>query len=187
MRARGAAGRLAAVNAPAGSGPDDSPLTHVDPRGRASMVDVSAKAATSRRAVAHAEIHLDAATRDLLLAGALPKGEALAVARVAGIQAAKDTARLIPLCHPLPLSHVAVEFEPVGTDTLRVVVAAATVGPTGVEMEAMTGAAVAALTVYDMVKARCRGARVAELRLVHKSGGKSGTWDAPSLPAGGAP
>jgi cyclic pyranopterin phosphate synthase len=189
MRARHGAGRLGPVSAPPGPAPhpDDVPLTHVDARGRANMVDVSAKAATARRAIAHAEIHLDAATRDLLLAGALPKGEALAVARVAGIQAAKETARLIPLCHPLPLSHVAIAFEPVGAHALRVVVEAATTAPTGVEMEAMTGAAVAALTVYDMVKARCRGARITEVRLVHKSGGKSGTWNAEPRPAGSAP
>jgi cyclic pyranopterin phosphate synthase len=161
----------------ANQGSGDS-LTHVDGRGRANMVDVSGKAATARRAVAHAEVHLDAATRDLLFTGALPKGEALAVARVAGIQAAKDTARLIPLCHPLPLAHVAVDFEPLGPDAVRVVVETATVAATGVEMEALTGAAVAALTVYDMVKARCRAARIAEVRLVHKSGGRSGTWDA---------
>lgn len=149
------------------------------------MVDVSGKAATARRAIAHAEIRLDATTRDLLFAGQLPKGEALAVARVAGIQAAKDTSRLIPLCHPLPLSHVAIDFAPVGGDLVRVVVETATVAGTGVEMEAMTGAAVAALTIYDMVKARCRSACVEQVRLVHKSGGKSGTWNAPGAPVGG--
>jgi cyclic pyranopterin phosphate synthase len=170
------------VNGPAPAGGDE-PLTHVDARGRLNMVDVSQKPATARRAIAHAVVHLDAPTRALLLAGELPKGEALAVARVAGIQAAKDTARLLPLCHPLPLSHVAVDFEPLGEDALRIVVQAATVAPTGVEMEALTGAAVAALAVYDMVKGRCRGARIADVRLVHKSGGRSGTWQA--APAGG--
>src|SRR5678815_5079713 len=125
-----------------------------------------------------AEVRLDAATRDLLFAGQLPKGEAMLVARVAGIQAAKDTSRLIPLCHALPLPHVSVDFPPVGTDVVRIVVEAATVAGTGVEMEAMAGAAVAALTVYDMVKARCRGASIERLRLVHKSGGKSGAWNA---------
>lgn len=143
------------------------------------MVDVSQKPATARRAVAHATIRLDAATRSLLFAGQLPKGEALGTARIAGIQAAKDTARLIPLCHPLPLSHVAVEFEPDGDDGVRIRAEAATVAGTGVEMEAMTAACVAALTVYDMVKARCRGACIEAVRLVHKSGGKSGVWHAP--------
>lgn len=156
-------------------------LTHVDGRGRANMVDVGAKPATSRRAVAEAIVRLDAATRAVLFAGQLPKGEALAVARVAGIQAAKDTARLIPLCHPLPLARVAVDFAPHGDDAVRVTCEASTVGPTGVEMEAMTGAAVAGLTIYDMVKARCRDAVVSSLRLVHKSGGKSGVFDAPPL------
>ncbi len=146
------------------------------------MVDVSGKLPTARRAVAHAEVRLDAPTRDLLFAGQLPKGEALAVARVAGIQAAKDTARLIPLCHPLPLSHVAIEFAPLAADGVRIVAEAATVAGTGVEMEALTAATVAALTVYDMVKARCRGATIERVRLVHKSGGKSGTWDAPEAP-----
>jgi cyclic pyranopterin monophosphate synthase len=162
-------------------------LTHVDARGRAQMVDVSAKPATARRAVAEAFVHLDAATRDLLLLGRLPKGEALAVARIAGIQAAKDTARLVPLCHPLPLSHVAVEFAAEGTERVRIVAETATVAGTGVEMEAMTAAMVAALTVYDMVKARCRGAVIENVRLLHKSGGKSGTWNAPGHVPEGAP
>lgn len=165
---------------PAGPLPDDHGLTHLDAAGRANMVDVSGKPATARRAIARADLALDAATRELLLTGKLPKGEALAVARVAGIQAAKDTARLIPLCHPLPLARVAVSFAPLGEAGVRIEVEAVTVGPTGVEMEAMTGAAVAALTLYDMVKARCRGASVRAVRLVHKSGGKSGTWDAPA-------
>lgn len=166
------------------SEPDAPPpdgLTHVDGRGQANMVDVGAKPATARRAVAEAIVRLDAATRELLFTGQLPKGEALAVARVAGIQAAKDTSRLIPLCHPLALARVAVDFAPFGGDAVRVTCETATVGPTGVEMEAMTGAAVAALTIYDMVKARCRAAVVASLRLVHKSGGKSGAFDAPPL------
>lgn len=144
------------------------------------MVDVAGKPATRRAAVARAIVRLDHATRELLLAGQLPKGEALAVARVAGIQAAKDTARLIPLCHSLPLDHVGVEFAPHGEDAIAITATAATTGPTGVEMEAMVAASLAALTVYDMVKARCRGAVVEDLRLLHKSGGKSGTWDAPA-------
>lgn len=160
-----------------------SGLTHVDARGRANMVDVGGKPATERRAVAEALVRLDAGTRKLLLAGRLPKGEALAVARVAGIQGAKATASLIPLCHALPLSVVTVDFLPVGAAAVRVRCTAATVAGTGVEMEALTGAAVAALTIYDMVKARCRSAVVADLRLVHKSGGKSGRFDAPAARA----
>jgi len=153
-------------------------LSHLDPSGRASMVDVSQKPATVRVARARALVRLDAATRDLVVAGRLPKGEVLAVARIAGIQAAKDTARLIPLCHPLALTHVGVEFAPQGSDALEVVSEARTTGPTGVEMEAMVAASVAGLCVYDMVKARCRDARLEDVRLLHKSGGKSGEWNA---------
>jgi cyclic pyranopterin phosphate synthase len=180
-----AAGYARAVNDPQ-SPPSADGLTHVDARGRAHMVDVSAKAPTARRAIAHAELRLDASTRELLFAGLLPKGEALAVARIAGIQAAKETSRLIPLCHPLPLSHVAIDFAPLGEAGVRVIAETATVAGTGVEMEAMTAAAVAALTVYDMVKGRCRGATIEQVRLVHKSGGKSGTWEAPAAAPGGA-
>lgn len=157
--------------------PPEHGLSHLDTEGRANMVDVGNKPATARRAVAEAVVQLDAETCALLLQGRLPKGEALAVARVAGIQAAKDTARLIPLCHTLPLSHVAVHFAPVGDDRVRVEAEAATTAGTGVEMEAMVAASVAALTIYDMVKARCRAAVVENVRLLHKSGGKSGTFD----------
>lgn len=162
----------------ADSAPDPAPpgLTHVDARGRASMVDVSAKPATERRAVAEATVLLSADVRDLVLAGALPKGEALAVARVAGIQAGKDTARLIPLCHPVPLTFLGVEFEPQGSAAIRIVTEARTVAPTGVEMEALVAASAAALTLYDMVKGRCRGASITDVRLLEKSGGRSGTW-----------
>lgn len=163
--------------------PDDrrrrAGLTHVDERGEARMVDVSRKPPTERRAVAAARLRLDPETRALLFANQLPKGEALAVARVAAIQAAKDTARLIPLCHPLPLSHVAVVFAPSGADAVEIRAEAATVAGTGVEMEAMTAAATAALCLYDMVKSVCRGARIEHVRLLHKSGGRSGTWNAP--------
>lgn len=152
-------------------------LSHVDARGRASMVDVSGKPQTSRRAVAEAWIQLDPATVELLFAGRLPKGEALAVARIAGVQAAKETARLIPLCHSLALSHVVVSFERDDGGRVRVEAEAATVANTGVEMEAMAAASVAALTIYDMVKARCRGAVIERLQLMHKSGGSSGTFD----------
>ena len=144
------------------------------------MVDVSGKLPTARRAVAEAVVRLDAEVLGLVLTGALPKGEALAVARVAGIQAAKDTARLIPLCHNVALSRVAVEFEAVGKDAVRITAEAATVAATGVEMEALVAVSVAALTVYDMVKARCRSAVIEQVRLVHKSGGKSGEWNRPA-------
>ena len=143
------------------------------------MVDVSGKADTHRRAVAEATIRLDAAVREQLFAGSLPKGEALAVARIAGIQAAKDTARLIPLCHTLPLSSVVVAFAAEGEDGVRVTTEAVTVGPTGVEMEALVAASTAALVIYDMVKSRCRGARIENVQLLHKSGGKSGEWNRP--------
>ena len=163
---------------------DDSPhgnadgLTHVDSRGQANMVDVGAKPQTARRAVAEAIIRLDKETCSLLFAGRLPKGEALAVARIAGIQAAKETSRLIPLCHSLSLSHAGVQFEPCGDDAVRILAEASTVSGTGVEMEAMTAASIAALTVYDMVKAVEKGMRIEGIRLLEKTGGKSGTYKA---------
>jgi cyclic pyranopterin monophosphate synthase len=167
-RTRHAAERLRAAS-PSG-------LTHVDAQGRASMVDVGGKPTTERRAVAEAVLRLDAEVRDLVLSGQLPKGEALAVARIAGIQGAKETARLVPLCHPLALSHVSVDFASDGDDGVRIRAEAATTAATGVEMEAMTAAAVAALTLYDMAKGRCRGATIETVRLLEKRGGKSGTW-----------
>lgn len=157
-------------------------LTHLDAQGRASMVDVSHKASTLRVARARAVVRMAPAVRAQVFAGSLPKGEVLAVARIAGIQAAKETSRLVPLCHPLALSHVGVEFEALGDDGLAILTETRTTGPTGVEMEAMTAAAVAGLTVYDMVKGACRDARIAAVELVHKSGGKSGTWDRPAAP-----
>ena len=162
---------------------DANGLTHVDGRGQANMVDVGEKALTARRAVAEAIIRLDETTCRLLFAGELPKGEALAVARIAGIQAAKETSRLIPLCHSLALSHVGIQFTPMDGDTVQVTAEASTVSGTGVEMEAMTAASIAALTIYDMVKARCRAAVVERVQLLHKSGGKSGTYE--RRPAGG--
>lgn len=169
--------------------PDPEPpgLTHVDARGRASMVDVSQKAATLRRAVAEATVNVTAEVRDLVLTGKLPKGEALAVARVAGIQAGKDTARLVPLCHPVPLTHLSVDFEPCGAAAIRIVTEARTVAPTGVEMEALVAASAAALCLYDMVKGRCRGASITDLRLLQKSGGRSGEWLRSADGAGDAP
>jgi cyclic pyranopterin phosphate synthase len=152
-----------------------SELTHLDEQGRARMVDVGGKAATERWARARATVSLTRETLARVRAGDLPKGEVRAVAELAGVLAAKRTPDLIPLCHPLLLSHVEVELvlqeEPpaaVLTSTVR------TTGPTGVEMEALTAAAVAALTVYDMVKGVERAARISEIRLLEKHGGRSG-------------
>jgi cyclic pyranopterin phosphate synthase len=140
------------------------------------MVDVSQKPPTARLARARALVRLTPELRQRVLTGQLPKGEALAVARIAGIQAAKDTARLVPLCHPLPLTHVAVDFAPEGDDAIAITTEARTTAPTGVEMEAMTAAAVAALALYDLVKALHRGAAIERLELLHKDGGRSGAW-----------
>lgn len=146
------------------------------------MVDVSAKRSTRRRAVAEATIVLDAAVRARILAGTVAKGDVFATARIAAIQAAKDTARWIPLCHTLPLSSVGVEFAPAGDDSVRITAEAVTVAATGVEMEALVAATTAALVIYDMVKAAARGARITDVHLVHKSGGRSGTWNRPARP-----
>ncbi|MBM4063688.1 MAG: cyclic pyranopterin monophosphate synthase MoaC [Planctomycetes bacterium] len=162
-------------------------LTHLDARGAAHMVDVSAKPPAARAAVAEAVVRLTHEVRDRLFQGDLPKGEALAVARIAGIQAAKATPQLIPLCHPLALSRVAVDFAPAGDDAVAIRAECRTVGPTGVEMEALTAAAVAALTVYDMVKGVCREAVIERVQLLHKSGGRSGSWDRPGTGPAGAP
>lgn len=179
MNWRGQARNLRAVHEaePHEPGPGELPLTHLDAAGRARMVDVSDKAATARTARAEALVRLTPELRKRVLDGKLPKGEAIAVARIAGIQAAKETARLIPLCHPLPLTHVAVDFVPEGADALRIRTEVRTTAPTGVEMEALCAAAVAALTVYDLVKALHRGAAIERVEVVHKSGGRSGTWD----------
>ena len=154
--------------------PDE--LTHLDDEGRAQMVDVGRKAETSRVAVAEARVAMSAQTRDMVFDGTLPKGDAVAVARVAGIMAAKKTSELIPLCHPLRLSHVTVEIDP-DESGARIVATAETVDRTGVEMEAMVAASIAALTVYDMVMGVERAVEVARVRLLHKSGGKSGEWN----------
>jgi cyclic pyranopterin phosphate synthase len=157
-----------------------SELTHLDPSGRARMVDVGAKPSTDRRAVARAVVRVSAATAQLVLDGDAPKGDVLGVARIAGIQAAKRTAELIPLCHPLPLSFVGVEASvDVAAGAIVLVAEARTTGPTGVEMEALTAAAVAALTVYDMIKGVERGAVIDEVALLEKAGGKSGEWRRP--------
>jgi cyclic pyranopterin monophosphate synthase len=143
------------------------------------MVDVGAKPATQRSAVARATVRVSSQTADLVERGDAPKGDVLGVARVAGIQAAKRTAELIPLCHPLGLTFVGVEASiDAGAGAIRLEAEARTTGPTGVEMEAMTAAAVAALTVYDMVKGVERGARIEQVVLLSKSGGRSGEYRA---------
>jgi cyclic pyranopterin monophosphate synthase len=158
----------------------EPPLTHLDAAGRARMVDVGSKPATERRAVAQAVVRVTPETAAAVAAGDTPKGDVLGVARIAGIQAAKRTSELIPLCHPLPLSFVGVEgaVDPAGVITL--IAEARTTGPTGVEMEALTAASVAALTVYDMVKGIERAATIGEVALIEKSGGRSGHWQRPA-------
>jgi cyclic pyranopterin monophosphate synthase len=154
-----------------------SDLTHLDSSGRARMVDVGEKSATERRAVARAVVLVSPETAERVQAGDAPKGDVLGVARIAGIQAAKRTAELIPLCHPLALTFVGVEGSiEVSNGRIVLIAEARTTGPTGVEMEAMTAASVAALTVYDMVKGIERGAEIAEVVLLEKSGGSSGLW-----------
>src|SRR5579863_1575910 len=153
--------------------PETPQLSHYTASGQATMVDVSAKQATRRTATASAFVELSAAVLAALPAN--PKGNPLEVARFAGIQAAKRTAELIPMCHPLALTHVDVETEVV-RGGVRIAATAATVGQTGVEMEALTAAAVAALTVYDMTKALDKGIVIREIRLESKTGGKSGDF-----------
>jgi len=156
-----------------------SKLSHIDDQGRASMVDVSDKDSSERLATAEAIILLSAEAYRLVVTGTAKKGDVLATARIAGIMAAKKTSELIPLCHPLALSHVGVDFDPLPErNAFRIVASAKTTGPTGVEMEALTAASVAALTVYDMVKAVDKGAIIDSIRLLTKSGGKSGSYEA---------
>ncbi len=156
-------------------------LSHVDRLGRPRMVDVSDKPVTARRAVAEATVKMDQETLTLVIDGAGPKGDVLAVAELAGIMAAKRTAELIPLCHPLPLSDVTVEITPDRkAGTLVISASVATTAQTGVEMEAMTAAAVAGLTVYDMVKSADPFVTINGIRLLEKSGGKSGQWRRPA-------
>jgi cyclic pyranopterin monophosphate synthase len=154
-----------------------SEFTHLDEAGRARMVDVGDKPPSDRRAVAQAIVVVSPKTAAAVAAGDAPKGDVLGVARIAGIQAAKRTAELIPLCHPLPLSFVGVDGS-VDSEGGRIVLTAEarTTAPTGVEMEALTAASVAALTVYDMVKGIERGAEIASVALIEKSGGRSGEW-----------
>ena len=154
-------------------------LSHVDARGEARMVDVSEKQATERSAIAQGQVVMSKATLDLVLSGNAKKGDVLGTARIAGIMAAKRTHELIPLCHPLALSKVTVDIA--ADATLPGCIVRATVkvtGPTGVEMEALTAVSVACLTIYDMIKAAERGARIEGIHLVEKSGGKSGRYRA---------
>ncbi len=153
-----------------------APLTHLGPSGDARMVDVSSKPVTAREAVASAAMRMKPDVLRALLAGSLPKGDALATSRVAGIQAAKRTSEWIPLCHPLPLDWVQIEFERVSDTDLRVVCTARTRARTGVEMEALTGAAAAALTLYDMAKSADKNIVIGPIQLERKTGGKSGVF-----------
>jgi cyclic pyranopterin monophosphate synthase len=155
-------------------------LTHINERGEARMVDVSEKAVTSRTAIAEAYVRMQPETLALLLEGGAAKGDVLAVARVAGIMAAKRTHELIPLCHPLAISKVTVDFEPQReASSLRVEALVKVTGQTGVEMEALTAATVACLTVYDMLKAADKTMRFDGVRLLEKTGGRSGHFRAP--------
>ena len=157
-----------------------SALTHFDAQGQAHMVDVAGKAATHRVAVATGRIGMLPATLALVRDGTAKKGDVLGVARIAGIQGAKRTSELIPLCHPLALTRVAVEFAiDEAASAVACTATAETVGPTGVEMEALTAVQVALLTVYDMCKAVDRGMTITDVRLLEKKGGKSGEWKAP--------
>jgi len=151
-------------------------LTHLDESGRPRMVDIGGKPDTKREAVARGLVRMQASTFELLAQGRLPKGDVLTVARLAGIMAAKQTPNLIPLCHPIPISDIIVEFALDEKDsTVEITAAVKSIGKTGVEMEALTATAVAALTIYDMCKAVDRGMKIEAIRLVRKSGGKSGT------------
>lgn len=154
-----------------------SPLTHFDATGQAHMVDVAAKPATHRVALAQGRITMNPATLAIILEGTAKKGDVLGIARIAGIMAAKKTSDLIPLCHPLALTRVAMDFSP-DTDSASIVCQATveTVGPTGVEMEALTAVQIALLTIYDMCKAADRGMTMTDIKLLEKHGGKSGSF-----------
>ncbi|HQR99340.1 MULTISPECIES: cyclic pyranopterin monophosphate synthase MoaC [unclassified Polaromonas] len=154
-----------------------SPLTHFDGQGQAHMVDVAGKPATHRVAVAQGRITMNPATLAIILEGTAKKGDVLGIARIAGIMAAKKTSELIPLCHPLALTRVAMDFSPdMGSASIVCQATVETVGPTGVEMEALTAVQVALLTIYDMCKAADRGMTMTDIRLLEKHGGKSGSF-----------
>jgi len=158
----------------------ENQFSHISEDGEARMVDVGQKPVTSRLARARALVRMNESTRDAIISGQTKKGAVLATARIAGIQAAKKTGELIPLCHPLGLDHVDIEFawrEDDGDEAiLEITTSASLSGKTGVEMEALTAASVAALTVYDMCKAADRGMSIERVELIEKRGGKSGTW-----------
>ncbi len=157
-------------------------LTHLDSQGRANMVDVTDKATSFREAVAEARVRMRPQTLQMIVEGEHPKGDVFAVARIAGIQAAKKTAELIPLCHPLMLTSVKLELAAEGSDAVRIRARCKLSGQTGVEMEALTAASVAALTIYDMCKAVDRGMVIESVRLLEKLGGKSGHYQAEDAP-----
>lgn len=155
-------------------------LTHLDDAGRASMVDVGAKPDTERAATAEGSVYMQAETLRLIREGNLKKGDVLAVARIAGIMAAKRTAELIPLCHPIPLTKISVELAlDEEASAIKITATAHTIGKTGVEMEALTAVSVAALTIYDMAKAVDRAMRISDIRLLEKRGGVHGDYTAP--------
>ncbi|SNY93679.1 cyclic pyranopterin phosphate synthase [Cohaesibacter sp. ES.047] len=159
----------------------DAKLTHIDESGAANMVDVSGKTPTVRTAIATGKITMKRETLDLILSGSAAKGDVLATARIAGIMAAKRTHELIPLCHPLALSKVSIDIEPLDTEAgsepgFKVTAMAKLTGQTGVEMEALTAASIACLTIYDMAKAADKGMIISDVRLMEKTGGKSGNW-----------
>lgn len=151
-------------------------LTHLDGKGQAHMVDISPKEVTHRTATAQAIIEMQPETLTKIIAGGLPKGDVIATARIAGIQACKKTADLIPLCHPLMLSKISIDIEVISDNQLQVLCQCQLNGKTGVEMEALTGASVTALTLYDMCKAVDKGITIKNLQLLQKTGGKSGNW-----------
>lgn len=154
----------------------DSEFSHLDEKGRARMVDIGDKDVTRRRAVASGRITMRPETLAAIKGGTTPKGDVLVVARIAAIQAGKETSRWIPLCHPLPVDSIGVDFDLSGEDTIRVTVEARTSGRTGVEMEALTATAAALLTIYDMCKAVDRAMTIGAIRLEEKEGGRSGRW-----------
>ena len=177
-KSRPSAIAIADVNEPTLSvvGANAKVLSHIDKRGATRMVDVSDKKVTQRQATAEAYVVMEPSTLTLIQAGGLPKGDVLAVARVAGIMAAKNTSSLIPMCHPLQITGVTVDIAPAFDDHLRITATVKVRGKTGVEMEALTAATVASLTVYDMCKAVDKGMRIEGIRLLEKLGGRSGHW-----------
>ena len=151
-------------------------LTHLNSKGKARMVDVTQKGDTEREAVAKSKVIMKPATLQLIKAGGLEKGDVLSVARIAGIMAAKQTPHLIPLCHPLLLNNITVEFDLSGNDTVEITARVKSTGKTGVEMEALVAASVSALTIYDMCKSADRAMTITDIHLESKKGGKSGTY-----------